>query len=313
VLALFVLWRCRHDITAGLRAPLGRGAEREAPRWALAGLAVTVPLMLLFWARVGVPVWITAVALGLYLLYATVVGRMVAEAGTPAAIAPISPQEVLFAFTGSDVLARRQLVTFAWFRMFDERFYDNPAIHQLTGMRLVHDSPRGRRGLHLALAVAAVVGILGGMWALLHIYFIYGLASAKVREWPSRSVAQFPFQRLQEWLDQPGGMDTTTIRAMGVGAVVMTVLTLLRQRVLWWPIHPIGYAMAGNWGMDELWCPFFVAWALKALTLHYGGMRLYRQALPFFLGLIVGDYVIPLCWAIYGVSVGQQMYLAYPH
>src|SRR5207244_3430238 len=93
---------------------------------------------------------------------AAAVGRMVAEAGTPAAIAPISPQEVLFAFTGPDVLARRQLVTFAWFRMFDERFYDNPAIHQLTGMRLVHDSPRGRRGLHLALAVAAVVGILGG-------------------------------------------------------------------------------------------------------------------------------------------------------
>jgi hypothetical protein len=94
------------------------------------------------------------------------------------------------------VLSRRQLVTFAWFRMFDERFYDNPAIHQLTGMRLVHDSPRGRRGLHMALAVAAVVGILGGMWALLHIYFIYGLASAKVREWPSRSVAQIPFERL---------------------------------------------------------------------------------------------------------------------
>lgn len=312
-LALFLLWRCRRDFAAGLWALLGRRAAREAPRWAVAGLAITVPLMLLFWARAGVPVGITAGALGLYLLYATVVGRMVAEAGTPAAIAPISPQSVLYAFTGVDALSRRQLVTFAWFRMFDERFYDNPTIHHLTGMRLVHGSSPGRRALHTALAVAAVVGILGGMWALLHIYFIYGLSSAKVREWPARDVAQFPFRRLQGWLDTPGGMDTTAISAMGVGAVVMTGLMLLRQRVLWWPIHPIGYTMAGNWGMDELWCPFFVAWALKALTLHYGGMRLYRQALPYFLGLIVGDYVIPLCWAIYGVCTGQQMYLAFPH
>jgi hypothetical protein len=65
--------------------------------------------------------------------------------------------------------------------------------------------------------------------------------------------------------------------------------------------------------MQELWCPFFVAWMLKWLVLRYGGMSLYRRVLPYFLGLILGDYIVPLLWAIAGVITGQQMYLAYPH
>jgi hypothetical protein len=168
------------------------------------------------------------------------------------------------------------LVPFAWFRVFDERFYDNPMFHQLTAMRLMEAAPSARRHLHTALVVAAGVGIVGALWALLHIYFAYGLASAKVRGWPARSVPQIPFQKLQAWLEHPGGPDPTTLTAMAVGAAVM-------------------------------------AWVLKWLTLRYGGIHLYRRVLPFALGMILGDYIVPLGWAIYGVIVGQQMYLAYPH
>lgn len=309
VLALLLLWRCRRDVWAALR-----GFGQESPRWALVGLAMAVAFMLLFWAEAKVPVGIMAAALGLYFLYAVAVSRLVAEAGTPSAMAPyLSPQEVLLAITGPDALPRSQLVPFAWFRIFDERFYDNPMFHQLTALRLMEETPLARRQGHKALAVAAGVGVVGGMWALLHIYFAYGLATAKVRDWPARAVPQIPFQKLQAWLEQPGGRDWPTLIAMGVGAAVMGLLVFLRHRFSWWPLHPIGYAMAGNWAMQELWCPFLVAWVLKGITLRYGGVHLYRRLLPFALGLILGDYIVPLLWAIYGALVGQQMYLAYPH
>ena len=300
VLALIVLWRCRRDLwTRPGKRPL---------------FVLMAALAALFWfcSVAGIPLWIAAAFTGLYLLYATVVARLVAEAGMPSAMSPSSPQEVIFALTGSDVLTRPQKVAYAWLRMFDERFYDNLAMHQLTGMKLVPER-KDSRGLHLALTVAAVVGILGAFWALYHIYFQYGLASAKVRGWPSRSVAQIPFLRLQQWIAMPRDADLPTILAMGWGAAVMIVLVLLRQRVLWWPIHPIGFAFAGNWALQELWCPFFVAWMLKWLVLRYGGMKFYRRILPYFLGLILGDYIVPLLWAIAGVITGQQMYLAYPH
>jgi hypothetical protein len=65
--------------------------------------------------------------------------------------------------------------------------------------------------------------------------------------------------------------------------------------------------------MDYMWMPFLIAWVIKAAVLRYGGMRLYRASLPFFLGLILGDYVVPALWAVYGAASGQQMYLAFPH
>ena len=41
--------------------------------------------------------------------------------------------------------------------------------------------------------------------------------------------------------------------------------------------------------MANQWFPFLLAWAAKGVILRYGGPKLYRQALPFFLGLVVGD------------------------
>ena len=59
--------------------------------------------------------------------------------------------------------------------------------------------------------------------------------------------------------------------------------------------------------------PVLVAWLIKATTLRVGGIRLYRALLPFFLGVMLGDFLVPLGWAVIGLWTGQQMYLAYPH
>ena len=52
----------------------------------------------------------------------------------------------------------------------------------------------------------------------------------------------------------------------------------------------------------------FIAWAIKGLIIRYGGTRLYREALPFFLGLILGDYTIGSLWALLGVTLGIPTY-----
>jgi hypothetical protein len=81
----------------------------------------------------------------------------------------------------------------------------------------------------------------------------------------------------------------------------------------WWPLHPLGYALATTQSMDYMWFPFFLAWLAKCLTLRYGGIKAYRSALPFFLGLILGDYVVPTLWGVFGMLTGYQQYMAFPH
>ena len=53
----------------------------------------------------------------------------------------------------------------------------------------------------------------------------------------------------------------------------------------------MGYAIANTNSMGNQWFPFLLAWAAKKIILRYGGPKLYRQAQPFFLGLVVGDFL----------------------
>ena len=47
--------------------------------------------------------------------------------------------------------------------------------------------------------------------------------------------------------------DFQMVGQMGVGAVVTTVLMVLHHRFLWFPFHPVGYAIACGWVMSAAW------------------------------------------------------------
>jgi hypothetical protein len=53
---------------------------------------------------------------------------------------------------------------------------------------------------------------------------------------------------------------------------------------------------------------YFEGWWHKSIILKVGGIRLHRQAIPFFLGLILGDYVLGAIWAIVGPLIGKPLY-----
>ena len=67
-------------------------------------------------------------------------------------------------------------------------------------------------------------------------------------------------------------------------------LGMVAARRVWlrFPFHPLGYAMALNYGY-ALWGPFLLTWALKLIIARLGGADWYRKLMPFFLGLAVGD------------------------
>lgn len=72
-------------------------------------------------------------------------------------------------------------------------------------------------------------------------------------------------------------------------------------------------ALAGTPSMEYMWCPFLIAWAAKSLVIRYGGVKIYRQAVPLALGLILGDYIVPTLWGIWGMIERTQVYMAFPH
>ena len=90
------------------------------------------------------------------------------------------------------------------------------------------------------------------------------------------------------------------------------MLVYLRVRFFWLPLHPLGYAMAGNGEIGDLWAPLLICLLLKWLILKYGGIRSYRRAVPFFLGLILGDYLMGIAWSLLSIALNMNMYQFYP-
>ena len=78
----------------------------------------------------------------------------------------------------------------------------------------------------------------------------------------------------------------------------MALLMLARHRLLWWPIHPLGFPISTSWMTNYLSGSVFLAWLIKSVMLKYGGPSLYQKARPFFLGGILGQFVCAGVWLI---------------
>ncbi|MBI2300489.1 MAG: hypothetical protein HYU66_16370, partial [Armatimonadetes bacterium] len=318
-LAGLALWRSRRDLWGALRG--GWSVDRTA----LVGLLASTVLIVWFVSAVGCPGWVVAAWLVVYLVYATGCARIVSETGSGWTFCPrITPHEVLLRAGGLVTLNPRQATVFTWLMPFDLDFRDAVMPQQLKGMRLLPGEGGGEHAVLLGLFLAGLVGVVAGMWAHLHVYFLNGIATAAThvyflngiatavtRPWPQQ-VGRQPFDLLASQL-KGVAQQPYRLAGVGAGAGLLLLLVALRTRWLAWPLHPIGFALATTNSLDYLWLPFLLAWAVKSVVLRYGGMKVYRRMLPFFLGMILGDYVVPLFWALYGTFAGRQMYMSFPH
>lgn len=89
-----------------------------------------------------------------------------------------------------------------------------------------------------------------------------------------------------------------------IGAIVMAVLLLLRHLFYWWPLHPIGFICTGL--SEGVWFSVLIGWFIKRAVLKYGGGRLFRKAIPLFVGLLVGHVVIAGVWMVVACFVEAQ-------
>jgi hypothetical protein len=96
------------------------------------------------------------------------------------------------------------------------------------------------------------------------------------------------------------------------GGLFTLLLQLLRVRLIGFPFHPVGYAVSSSWGMSVLWFPMLLAWAIKGVLLRYGGLGLYRRALPFFFGVILGECVSGGAWTLFGLLTDIPTYAFWP-
>jgi hypothetical protein len=129
-------------------------------------------------------------------------------------------------------------------------------------------------------------------------------------DWAVRSTVSV-YENVNTLIESPMRSGKWVLVFSVFGAVVMLVLVVCYHRFYWWPIHPIGYLTAYSSAMRILWFSFFVGWLFNVLCMRYGGVHLFKRLRFFFVGLIIGDFLMAGSWAIFGLF-SDASYLVLP-
>jgi hypothetical protein len=298
------------------RALLRPGADREEalpPRAALAGAVLGTAALAYFFAAVGLHPGLALGGVLIYLAVSLSVTRMRAELGPPAHdLHFIGPEQVFATVYGTRALAGTPLVLLSYFFWFNRAYRGHPMPNQLEAFKMAERTagdgrlPVPPRAFVLPIVVSTVLGVICGFWTYLH--FAYQLGGSARMPGHVVGFGREPFDRLSNWLATPGPPDHTALWAIATGAGMALLLQALKLRFAGWPLHPLGFAVSGSWSMNTIWVPVLIAWAAKAITLRYAGLRGYRTLLPFFFGLILGDFTIGCLWPLVGWAFGVPYY-----
>jgi hypothetical protein len=254
----------------------------------------------------GLALWAVPVYLGAMYFTFLALTRIVAEGGIAAARAPLIPADFMHSTFGNSALGASSLTTlgftFVW--AADVRTFVMASV--ANGLKLAEDQlARRKRALFWAIALAIFVSIASSIWAVMYMSYSYG--GINLNGWffgPAGGPA-YPFNFVTQELNNPDGPDWTGWIATGVGGSIMTGLMLARHTFLWWPLHPLGFAVSSISLTNYITFSVFLAWLIKVLILKYGGPGLFHRARPFFLGLILGQFFVAGIWLVIDFFTGM--------
>lgn len=315
--AIFSAWMARRALAEAWREmlkPTGRDRnELMSFRMAIIGGILGMLFLVGFLIAAGFSWPMSLIFVFVYLCFSLTLARIVSEAGAGWAWAPSwSPSQFTVDSLGATHLSSKQMVMGIGYMSWTSDMRDNPMPHSTAALKLSQGGEFSPRAYLKPLLFATVVGVIFAFWAHLDIYYQYGAATAKVRP-ALQSGALGPVRTSVSLMVTPTLEDVYGLGGAFFGLLLAAGLSVMRQMFPWWPLHPLGYALATTNSMEYMWCPFLIAWLAKKLTLKYGGITAYRAALPFFLGLILGDYIVPTLWGLFGMGTGYQMYMSFPH
>jgi len=309
ILVVFMLWMSRRHLGGVLKSVFrGKGGEEEES-FRMAFLVVILGLIFLgFWLWVsGIPSFVVPLFLfGAFVVFLGLT-RIVAEGGVGFCRAQCIPQPFVVYAIGSRALGTQGLVglalTYTW--VSDVRSIVMSST--LHGFKMA-DSTRleGKNIVRGALLAAFLAFVISSATIIRTGYWFGGLNAQKT--WFFHSLPVAVVREVTTKLQQPVGLETVVPRWMftGIGAGFMSLLIFMRYRFLWFPMHYLGFPINDTWIMTNAWFSIFLGWLFKLIVLRWGGIRMYRNMRPLFLGLVLGNITCAGVWLIIDAITGVK-------
>jgi len=307
LLVALSLYKARHDLRAAFSAAFVRHVPRDdrepvAPRVAVLCLMGGLLGMLLWLWAAGLPLLAGAVFLvGAFVTF-TALTRATVQGGVPVSRAALIPQSFVTQALGSRFVGPSGLAalgySFAWsadIRVIMMTFF----AHALK----LWSELRGRTRGVLLLAVCAVV-LAGTVSTISTLTMTYHRGGLGIGGWLYGGCPLAAFNFVTQQQVDPVVPSLGRWLWMAGGAAVMWCLTLAHYRFTWWPLHPLGFAIAPTQPVQDLWFSAFWGWLAKVTLMRYGGFRAYNRGVDFFMGAILGQFIGCSLWLIVDALVG---------
>lgn len=322
-----LLWNMRRSLWRSLRSVLTPGdlsPRLASERRAWFALAASIAVILGFCEYAGLSLWLATPFFAILGIFTLVYARIRAETGVPLGfVYPFgTPKSLLLDVTtvpGAVNLGGVQslvlLSSLSW--LSRHHFMEEQAAYQIDGLKLAEQNRIPRRPLVVALLAAFCVGLAAAYVVHLGAYYSLGsnMAAGGGGDGEFRSVlARQEYEGMNgALLDPYTPQRIPELTATASGFVLMLTLSLARSRFLGLPLHPLGFLIATAYGDASIcWFPMLVAWSIKSLLIRYGGLRMYRHGMPFFLGLAIGHFFAAgILWPVISVFLGPDASKAY--
>ncbi len=280
----------------GRRRQVDDGNEPMSYRTAVLTLLAGLGFMLYVSLKAGMGWTLALLYFGFVMAVALVYSRIRAETGAPMVwLFPFWQQEkMIYSLFGSSPFLvggnAQPLVVLASFTWISRGYYPNSVMAaQLEGYRLADSSGTPRRQYTWVMIYAFAIGFAIAAWVHLSTYYSVGCDYAENGGGRAKLMNQGYLTVAQILTGQARRPNYSEAAAGVFGLLLSLAMVAARIRMVGFPLHPLGFAMASAYGMP-LWAPALVVWAFKTGVLKAGGIKLYRRFLPLFVGLLLGHF-----------------------
>ncbi len=304
VFAIFLIWLARfHFIEMAKNAlRFGQGNNNSThtdDKLAFWGTGFGFITLMIWFSFHGVSIFQSIVLITFFILFTMVATRVICQGGVTYFTLTVAPLDAVNTIFGLKIFSSVALILAGISQKIlfvDLRESVAPSI--LHARRITrHTGGQGK--IAFAIFMAMILCLMVSAIAMILLCYRYGIRDLQL-DWATRTTVSMYnnlFPLLQNTIEQG---DSIRLFA-AIGAVVMGILVICYHRFYWWPLHPIGYLMVYSSAMKILWLSFFIGWVFNTLCMRYGGVILYKKMRYFFVGLIMGDFLMGGTWAIIGL------------
>jgi hypothetical protein len=308
--AVLSLWMARKHVLRVCRSLAGKDHDPQTirMRWACFGVLGSAAFIVVWLIIGGMFGGAVCAFLLVLVVLAVTYARIRASAGVPLyGIKPYRPDVMLVSMTGTSSYSTSSLAHLGPMAFLSMSYFPMLMATQLEGLKFAQETGVRRRDVTKVLFGALIVGCVVGLWTLFHVMYVQGADQfhSYIRRSPQAS-----FRSAVGFMKSATGVDWYAISAVVAGFVISAGLNMCRSLYWFWPINPLGYAISQTPATRHMWGMFLLAWVTKVLVMRYGGVRLYRQSVPFFLGLIVGQMVLVIISNGLNIWLGTRIYVS---